>query len=111
MKEDLDEISLPGFLLFPSTRCQRDPLEFLFGKGRTLRDFCLPGSLRGCGRLCGDAEERNKPVRAVGIAVGLAGGPAGTDPLREVSARDSVVLSRLQNGSSLPINFGEEDRS
>lgn len=60
MKDDLDGISLPGFLLFPSTRCKRDPLEFLFGEredfARLLPPW-LPARLRPALRRCGGAEQ------------------------------------------------------
>lgn len=84
------------------------PWNFLFlGKGGTLSDFCLPGSLRGCGRLCGDAEERDKRLRAAGIARGWRG--QGRTRTERSPLGDSSVLSRLQKCSS-PLHKSRESR-
>lgn len=76
-----------------------------------MRDFCLLGSLRGRGRLRRDGEERDQWGRAAGTAPGLAlGAGGGTDSggvwggvcLR---LETFAVLSQIQKGSSLLINF------
>lgn len=72
-KGDFIQLPLPDFHLLPPARCRRNPREYMgFLKG-TLFDFCLPGSLRDCGWLHGDGEQRDKWGRAAGIAPGTAG--------------------------------------
>lgn len=79
-----------------------------------MRDFCLLGSLRGRGWLRGDVEQRDKRGRAAGIAPGTALGSGRDGPTHEgggLRLGTFAVLSQLQKGSSLLINFGKADRS